>query len=56
LLTLKFADIIIETEENPIGLLIIKKYGVYVFMAAKAIGTICACLKQNIKGRYGQYS
>jgi hypothetical protein len=42
LLTLKFADIIIEVEENPIGLLIIKKYGVYVFMAAKAIGTICA--------------
>jgi hypothetical protein len=44
LLTLKFADIIIETEENPVGLLIIKKYGVYVFMAIKAVGTICAVI------------
>ena len=42
LLTLKFADIIIETEENPIGLHIMETYGIHVFMAAKAIGTICA--------------
>ena len=44
LLTLKFADIIIEVEENPVGILIMKKYGVSVFMAIKAVGTICAVI------------
>ena len=42
LLTFKFSDIIIEVEENPIGLHIMETYGIHVFMAAKAIGTICA--------------
>ena len=44
ILTFKFSDNIIHTEQNPVGLHIMKTYGVPVFMAIKAVGTICAVI------------
>jgi len=44
ILTFKFSDNIIHTEQNPVGLHIMKTYGVPVFMAIKAMGTICAVI------------